>query len=189
MQKHTANSHSHQFDEGNPLAHKKILFATILTAVMIVLEVLGGWIFQSMALLADGWHMGSHVVADAVTSVLAIIVLFAGKYMGWDFLDAVLGLVGSVLIARWAIGLLKQSAKTLLDADMDVPVVEEIREVIAEYGSDLHLTDLHVSRVGKGKFSCFVAVQTGIPISADQIREAISIHEEIVHISVEINQH
>lgn len=130
-----------------------------------------------------------HVVADAVTSVLAIIVLFAGKYMGWDFLDAVLGLVGSVLIARWAIGLLKQSAKTLLDADMDVPVVEEIREVIAEYGSDLHLTDLHVSRVGKGKFSCFVAVQTGIPISADQIREAISIHEEIVHISVEINQH
>lgn len=311
MQKHTANSQSHQFDEGNPLAQKKILFATILTAVMMVLEVLGGWIFQSMALLADGWHMGSHVlalglayfaykaarhyandprfnmgtwrieilasyssailllvvagfmaihsverlfspvqihyneaipiailgllinlacawllhddghhhhdhhhgnsyhehdnnhghhdlnhkaaflhvVADAVTSVLAIIVLFAGKYMGWDFLDAVLGLVGSVLIARWAIGLLKQSAKTLLDADMDAPVVEEIREVIAEYGSDLHLTDLHVSRVGKGKFSCFVAVQTGIPISADQIREAISIHEEIVHISVEINQH
>ncbi|MGQ0476225.1 cation diffusion facilitator family transporter [Acinetobacter variabilis] len=293
MQKHTANSHSHQFDKGNPLAQKKILFATILTAVMMVLEVLGGWIFQSMALLADGWHMGSHVlalglayfaykaarhytndprfnmgtwrieilasyssailllvvagfmaihsverlfspvqihyneaipiailgllinlacawllhdnnhghhdlnhkaaflhvVADAVTSVLAIIALFAGKYMGWDFLDAVLGLVGSVLIARWAIGLLKQSAKTLLDADMDAPVVEEIREVIAEYGSDLHLTDLHVSRVGKGKFSCFVAVQTGIPISADQIREAISIHEEIVHISVEINQH
>ncbi len=63
MQKHTVNSHNHQFDEGNPLAHKKILFATILTAVMIVLEVLGGWIFQSMALLADGWHMGSHVLA------------------------------------------------------------------------------------------------------------------------------
>ena len=63
MQKHTANSHSHQFDEGNPLAQKKILFATILTAVMMVLEVLGGWIFQSMALLADGWHMGSHVLA------------------------------------------------------------------------------------------------------------------------------
>lgn len=278
---------------------------------MMVLEVLGGWIFQSMALLADGWHMGSHVlalglayfaykaarhytndprfnmgtwrieilasyssailllvvagfmaihsverlfspvqihyseaipiailgllinlacawllhddghhhhdhhhghshhehdnnhghhdlnhkaaflhvVADAVTSVLAIIALFAGKYMGWDFLDAVLGLVGSILIARWAVGLLKQSAKTLLDADMDAPVVEEIREVIAEYGNDLHLTDLHVSRVGKGKFSCFVAVQTRIPISADQIREAISIHEEIVHISVEVNQH
>ncbi|EFE8345458.1 cation transporter, partial [Escherichia coli] len=67
-----------------------------------------------------------HVVADAVTSVLAIIALIAGKYMGWDFLDAVLGLVGSILIARWAIGLLKQSAKTLLDADMDAPVVEEI---------------------------------------------------------------
>ena len=312
MQKNTVYPHSHQFDEGNPLAQKKILFATILTAVMMVLEVLGGWIFQSMALLADGWHMGSHVlalglayfaykaaryyaddprfnmgtwrieilasyssailllvvaafmaihsierlfspvqihyneaipiailgllinlacawllhddghhhhahhhdhphshehhhahghhdlnhkaaflhvVADAVTSVLAIIALFAGKYMGWDFLDAVLGLVGSLLIARWAIGLLKQSAKTLLDADMDAPVVEEIREVIAEYGNTVHLTDLHVSRVGKGKFSCFVAIKTQIAISADQIREAIAIHEEIVHISVEVNPH
>ena len=47
---------------------------------------------------------------------------------------------------------------------MDAPVVEEIREVIAEYGNDLHLTDLHVSRVGKGKFSCFVAVQTESPL-------------------------
>ena len=55
--------HSHQFDEGNPLAQKKILIATILTAIMMVLEIFGGWIFNSMALLADGWHMSSHMVA------------------------------------------------------------------------------------------------------------------------------
>ncbi len=55
--------HSHQFDEGNPLAQKKILIATILTAVMMFFEIVGGWIFNSMALLADGWHMSSHMVA------------------------------------------------------------------------------------------------------------------------------
>lgn len=129
-----------------------------------------------------------HVIADAVTSVLAIIALFAGKYMGWDVLDAVLGIVGSILVARWAIGLLRASAKTLLDADMDAPVVEEIREVIDTLGAQVQLTDLHVSKVAKGKFSCFVALSSSIHLTAEQVCEAISIHEEIVHISVEINQ-
>ena len=55
--------HQHQFDEGNPLAQKRILIATILTASMMVLEVFGGWFFNSMALLADGWHMSSHMLA------------------------------------------------------------------------------------------------------------------------------
>jgi len=55
--------HSHQFDEGNPLAQKRILLAAILTALMMLLEVIGGWIFNSMALLADGWHMSSHMLA------------------------------------------------------------------------------------------------------------------------------
>ncbi|WP_308912465.1 CDF family Co(II)/Ni(II) efflux transporter DmeF [Acinetobacter schindleri] len=309
MQNNTAPHHNHQFDQGNPLAQKKILLATILTAVMMVFEIMGGWVFQSMALLADGWHMSSHVlalglafaaykaarhyaddprfnmgtwrieilagyssaimllviagfmafhsierlfapveihyneaipiailglfinlvcawllhngghehahghhhdhehhhghsdhqhdlnhqaafmhvVADALTSVFAIIALLAGKYFGWDILDAVLGIVGSVLVARWSIGLLKQTAKTLLDADMDAPVVDEIREVIAEFGPLVKLSDLHVSRVGKGKFACFVALETALDLSPDQVRDAISIHEEIVHISVEIN--
>ena len=56
-------THAHQFDEGNPLAQKRILWATILTAVMMLLEVAGGWIYNSMALLADGWHMSSHMLA------------------------------------------------------------------------------------------------------------------------------
>jgi len=56
-------THAHQFDEGNPLAQKRILLATILTAVMMLLEVIGGWIYNSMALLADGWHMSSHMLA------------------------------------------------------------------------------------------------------------------------------
>lgn len=55
--------HSHQFDQGNPLAQKKILLATVLTAAMMLFEIAGGWIFNSMALLADGWHMSSHMLA------------------------------------------------------------------------------------------------------------------------------
>ncbi len=294
--------HTHQFDEGNPLAQKRILLATILTAVMMLLEVVGGWIFNSMALLADGWHMSSHmlalglaymayraarlyahdgrfsfgtwkieilagyssaillivvaifmafhsverlmfpvpihydeaipiavlglivnlicawllndhhhehgqdhgahhghhhdlnqkaaflhVVADAVTSVLAIIVLIAGKYMGWSFLDAVLGIIGAVLVARWALGLIKETGKTLLDAEMDHPVVEEIREVIEDLPVVAKITDLHVWKVAKGKFSCILALETAEELTADQVRHALTVHDEIVHVSVEIN--
>ncbi|WP_139113278.1 cation diffusion facilitator family transporter, partial [Acinetobacter pittii] len=64
MQDHSVSRHhQHQFDEGNPLAQKRILIATILTASMMVLEIFGGWFFNSMALLADGWHMSSHMLA------------------------------------------------------------------------------------------------------------------------------
>ncbi|MEN3980557.1 CDF family Co(II)/Ni(II) efflux transporter DmeF [Acinetobacter sp. CWB-B33] len=296
--------HTHQFDEGNPLAQKRILLAAILTAVMMLLEVAGGWIFNSMALLADGWHMSSHmlalglaymayraarhyardarfsfgtwkieilagyssaillivvaifmafhsaerlmfpvpihydeavpiavlglimnllcawllhdhhhhyehgqdhgahhghhhdlnqkaaflhVVADAVTSVLAIIALIAGKYMGWSFLDALLGIAGAVLVARWAVSLIKETGKTLLDAEMDHPVVEEIREVIEDLPVAVKITDLHVWKVAKGKFSCILALETAEELTADQVRHALTVHDEIVHVSVEIN--
>ncbi|QOW47776.1 MULTISPECIES: CDF family Co(II)/Ni(II) efflux transporter DmeF [Acinetobacter] len=304
--------HSHQFDEGNPLAQKKILFATILTGLMMIFEIAGGWVFNSMALLADGWHMSSHmlalglaymayraarhyaqdarfsfgtwkieilagyssaillmvvalfmafqsverlfhpvqihyneaiviailglginlmcawllhddhhhhhhhhhhphehehehgehhehdlnqkaaflhVVADALTSVLAIIALFAGKYFGWDFLDALLGIVGAILVGRWSFGLIKETGKTLLDAEMDHPVVDEIRDVISDLKLDIQITDLHVWKVGKGKFSVILALQTPLQdLTADRIRQALAIHEELVHISVEINR-
>ncbi len=91
-----------------------------------------------------------HVVADAVTSIFAIIALIFGKYLGWDFLDAALGIVGSILVAKWALSLMQETGKTLLDAEMDHHVVDEIREVLAELPQTT-LTDLHVWKVGKGK--------------------------------------
>ena len=305
--------HSHQFDQGNPLAQKKILIATILTAVMMILEILGGWIFNSMALLADGWHMSSHmlalglayfayrmarqyasdsrfsfgtwkieilagyssaillmvvallmgiqsierlfnpvtihfneaitiavvglvinlvcawllhdgghehhhhhshdhhqddhqhthdhhhhhdlnqkaaflhVVADAVTSVLAIIALFAAKYFSWNFLDALLGIIGALLVAKWSWGLIQETGKTLLDAEMGHPVVQEIKDVIAQL-LHVEITDLHVWKVGKGKFSCILGLETSIAdLTPDQVKRELSIHEEIVHASVEIH--
>ena len=304
-----STQHSHQFDEGNPLAQKKILIATIFTGVMMVAEIFGGIVFNSMALLADGWHMSSHmvalglayvayraarhyanderfcfgtwkieilagyssaillmvvaammcyssierlfnpvqihyneailiailglivnlvcawllhdnhhhshdhhdhhnhdhhshhhehdlnqkaaflhVIADATTSVLAIIALFAAKYFGWNFLDAVLGIVGAILVSKWAWGLIKQTSKTLLDAEMKEPVVEEIREVITELNPTIQITDLHVWKVGKGKFSSILALDTqDLNLTPEIVKRALSIHEEIVHASVEIN--
>ncbi len=129
-----------------------------------------------------------HVVADAVTSVLAIIALFAGKYFGWDFLDAVLGIVGALLVAQWSWGLIRETGKTLLDAEMEHPVVKEIQEVIEELDSQITITDLHVWKVGKGKFSCILSLELhNVNLTADDVRKALSIHEEIVHVSVEVN--
>ena len=62
--------HTHIFDEGNPLAERNTKWAVALTAIMMVAEIAGGWIFNSMALLADGWHMSSHALALGL-SVLA----------------------------------------------------------------------------------------------------------------------
>ena len=105
-----------------------------------------------------------------------------------DFLDALLGILGAILVAKWSFGLMKETGKTLLDAEMDHPVVDEIREVIAEFPKHVEITDIHVWKVAKGKFSCILALETDdISLNADQIRDALSIHDEIVHISVEIN--
>ena len=130
-----------------------------------------------------------HVVADAVTSVLAIIALFAGKYFGWDFLDAILGIVGAVLLAQWSWGLIRETGKTLLDAEMEHPVVKEIQEVVEELDNQITITDLHVWKVGRSKFSCILSLNTvNDSLTAEVVRKALSIHEEIVHISVEINK-
>mgnify|MGYP003576465950 CR=1 FL=1 len=299
--------HSHVFDEGNPLAERNVLWAVVLTAVMMVVEIAGGWTFNSMALLADGWHMGSHVlalglsvvayaaarrfagdsrfafgtwkievlggyssaillvlvaglmlyqsverlispttihydqaiaigmvgllvnlacawllrgghhhghdhghahhdhgvdehhhdlnlrsaymhvVADAATSVLAIVALFGGKLWGASWLDPVMGIVGAVLVAVWAYGLLRDSGRVLLDAEMNAPVVKEIREVIEASPVKATLCDLHVWRVGKGKYACIVSVASAEDVDPDYFKQQLRVHEELVHISVEVN--
>lgn len=300
--------HSHAFDDGNPLAEQKTKWAVMLTIVMMIAEISGGYVFNSMALLADGWHMSSHalalgmsvmayvfarryahdarfafgtwkieilggytsaillivvavmmliqsverlinpteihynqaiaiaalgltvnlvcawllkdghdhhhhhgehvhdhchghehqdlnlraayihVIADAATSVLAIIALFAGKLWGAAWLDPVMGVAGAGLVSVWAYGLIRDSGRVLLDAEMNAPVVEEIREVIKTCSQTAKISDLHVWRVGKGKYACILGLVTLGDESPDYFRQQLNIHEELVHITVEINK-
>ena len=129
-----------------------------------------------------------HVVADAATSVLAIAALLGGWMFGWSWLDPVMGVVGAVLVAVWAKGLIADTGKVLLDREMDHPVVDEIREVMEADGGLTRITDLHVWRVGKNVYSCAVAVHTqDAGLTVVQLRERLAVHEEIVHSTIEIH--
>lgn len=312
------SSHCHQpvVHEGNPLAEQKTRWAVLLTVVMMVAEIGGGWFYNSMALLADGWHMSSHalalglsvlayraarhfardhrfsfgtwkievlggfssalllvgvagvmlfeslarlldpspihyqqaigiallgllvnlacawllkddhghhhehdhghghhhdhhddhhhdhdhhhghqdlnlraaylhVLADAATSVLAILALVGGMWWGADWLDPLMGIVGAALVAVWAVGLLRDTGRVLLDAEMDAPLVDEIREVIAEL-PQTEIRDLHVWRVGQQQYACVLSLLMAVPLSASEIRARLAIHEELVHLTIEI---
>jgi cation diffusion facilitator family transporter len=124
-----------------------------------------------------------HVIADALTSVLAIAALLAGRYLGWVWLDPVIGIVGAIVIARWAWTLMGDSAAVLLD-QTDAHVAEEIRELIEKPG-DATLTDLHVWRVGPQAHAAIVSVLGQASANADSIRERLKPVHEISHLTVE----
>ena len=296
--------HPHAFGAGNPLAERNTLRVVVLTAAMMVVEIICGALFNSMALLADGWHMGSHtialgisalayvyarrfakdarfafgtwkievlggytsailmtgialtmvwesvsrllspsaiqfddaivvaalglivnlvcarllmgrhhghhhehehhaqhlhedlnlrsaylhVIADASTSVLAILALVGGKYWGANWLDPVMGIVGSVLVSVWAYGLLRDTGRALLDAEMNEPIVKKIQELIRQSGWQAEIRDLHVWRVGNGKYACILAITTEQDISADDVRQQLGAYEELAHVSVEVTR-
>ncbi len=131
-----------------------------------------------------------HVIADAATSVLAIAALFGGWVFGWSWLDPLMGIVGAVLVAIWAKGLIADTGKVLLDREMDHPVVDEIREVVEadDHAGDTRIADLHVWRVGKQVYSCAMTVVThDRSLKPDVVRKRLSVHEEIVHSTIEIH--
>lgn len=306
MESYEHHCGSPRFDAGNPLAERGIRRALWLTALMMVVEIVGGWWFNSMAVLADGWHMSSHalalglsafaysfarrqarhrayafgtwkievlggytsailllgvallmawqsvarlltptaiqyedaiviaviglavnllcawwlrgtpherehqhehehghghdhhdmnvrsaymhVLADAATSVLAIIALTGGLFWGLAWLDPVMGLVGAVLVSSWAWGLLRDSGRVLLDAEMDAPVVAEVRETIERGAVPARITDLHVWRVGRRKYAVVVSVSTTSNESGEYFRRALCAHEELAHVTVEVTR-
>jgi cation diffusion facilitator family transporter len=132
-----------------------------------------------------------HVIADAATSVLAIVALGGGWIYGWSWLDPVMGIVGAILVAVWAKNLLRETGKVLLDREMDHPIVGEIRETVetAPAKGNTRVADLHVWRVGKGSYSCALSVVTHDPaLTPGQVREQLSRHKEIVHTTIEIHR-
>ena len=302
-------THDHAFDSNSEVAERSTRLVMWITVVTMFLEILAGWAFNSMSLLADGWHMSSHalaiglsamayaaartyandprfafgtwkieilagfasalfllgvaltmvigslerlispqaiqfeeaiivgvlglavnlvcayilghahhqhdhahdhphpahehhphhhdlnlksayfhVVADAFTSVLAIVALVGGWLYGWAWLDPVMGIVGAVLVALWAKSLILETAKVLLDREMDHPVVQEIKDAVQADGQT-RVTDLHVWRVGKKVYSCaLTAVTQDAQLTPNTLRERLAVHEEIIHSTIELHQ-
>ncbi|MEI4506910.1 CDF family Co(II)/Ni(II) efflux transporter DmeF [Sphingopyxis sp. CCNWLW253] len=122
-----------------------------------------------------------HVVADALTSVLAIAALLGGRYLGWVWLDPLMGIVGSVVIAAWAWSLMRDTGAVLLDAT-DAAIEAEIRELVEGPG-DAKITDLHVWRVGPGAHSAIISV---VGATRETICARVQPVHEIEHLTVEI---
>lgn len=128
-----------------------------------------------------------HVVADAATSVLAIAALLAGKFAGWLWLDALVGLLGAGLIAIWSIGLLRRSGTILLDREMDHPLADQIRERLESDG-DARVADLHLWRVGDARFACQATLVADAPLSADAYRDRLQGLPALAHVLIEVNR-
>jgi cation diffusion facilitator family transporter len=126
-----------------------------------------------------------HVLADAFTSLLAILALTSGKFFGWAWLDPVVGLVGSGVVFSWAYNLLRDTSGILLDrtpASSDLP--DEIRRAVESDGDSI-VTDLHVWQVGAGKFAAIVSIVAHEPRPSDFYRELLRQHQDLVHVTIE----
>jgi cation diffusion facilitator family transporter len=128
-----------------------------------------------------------HVLADAFTSVLAIAALCAALWLGWWWLDPLVGVLGAVVIGVWATGLLRQTAAVLLDREMDHPLTAQIRQAI-ESDADARVADLHVWRVGRKHHAAIVCVVAAEPLSPADYRERLAGYPSLVHVSVEVNR-
>jgi cation diffusion facilitator family transporter len=127
-----------------------------------------------------------HVLADALTSLLAIIALLGAKYLELIWADPAMGILGAVLVARWSIGLLRSTAKVLLDRESDGELRDTIRDAI-ESQADNRVADLHVWSVGPGLYSAILSVVTAHPKSPDHYKAMIPIETGIVHVAVEVH--
>ncbi|EIU4412778.1 CDF family Co(II)/Ni(II) efflux transporter DmeF [Pseudomonas aeruginosa] len=128
-----------------------------------------------------------HVMADALTSVLAIVALLLGRSYGWTWADPVMGVVGALVIARWSWGLIRDTGSVLLDAAAEGEEVrEEIREAIAPTGSEV--TDLHVWQVGPGHFAAIVSLMAREPREPAHYKALLTHIHELAHVTVEVER-
>ena len=292
--------HSHRFTIGDDQGLRKTKQVILLTLTMMIVEIAAGVLFGSMALLADGWHMGTHaaalgitalayyyarrhadnpkytfgtgkvgvlggftsavilagvallmavesferlllprpirfdeaiivavtglivnlvsayilrdrrhahdhtgdhhhhhdynlkaaylhVMADALTSVLAIIALITGKALGWIWMDPIMGVVGAAVIMRWSYGLLRDTGKILLDRDVSMETVSTIYSTV-EADSDNRVSDLHIWRIGTNQLAAIISIVTHFPKPPDHYKKLLTPFKELAHITIEVNQ-
>ena len=292
--------HSHDFSIKNDKGERRTKYVLILTAITMIVEIFAGSIYGSMALLADGWHMATHVaafmitifaygyarkhannpayafgtgkvsvlggfasavalavvalvmliesmqriiepqiiqfneaiavaslgllinivsafllkddhhhehshshehhhhhdhnlraaymhvLADALTSVLAIIALVSGKYFGWNWLDPIMGIVGAVIITRWSYGLLKQTSPILLDGSIEEEYQLAIIETM-EKNSGNRVSDIHIWKVGANHYAAIISLVTDSPKSTQYYKNLLTDFQKLSHTTIEVN--
>lgn len=127
-----------------------------------------------------------HVLADALTSLTAIIALLSAKFFGWIWMDPLMGIVGSVLVAKWSIGLLRQTSETLLDHQAPEPVREQVRHCVEDH-LGVKIVDLHVWSIGPGIHSVILSVLTPKPLAPEDVAAELD-RETFPHVTVEIRE-
>nr|WP_086004384.1 CDF family Co(II)/Ni(II) efflux transporter DmeF [Photobacterium marinum] len=296
--------HKHDFVSINPNGEKRTLWVLWLTLITMVAEIAAGSVFGSMALLADGWHMGTHaaaflitifayryarkhtnnkafsfgtgkvsvlggftsaialglvallmmvesvqrlfspeairfneailvavigltvniasvfllkddhhhhhdhdhhshdhthhhhdhnlkaayfhVLADALTSLLAIAALLFGKYYGFNWLDAIMGIVGAVIITRWAWGLMKQTGPILLDSSIEDGYQQQIINTLEE-GTDIRISDIHIWKISANHYAAMISLVTHEPKPVQVYKQLLEKFDKISHLTIEVN--
>lgn len=290
--------HNHNFSAHNHQGERRTFYVLILTLVTMVIEIAAGTLYGSMALLADGWHMGTHaaafcitlfayryakkyehssrfsfgtgkvsvlggytsavalgivallmfvesfdrllnpqsiqfteaimvavigltvnlasmfllsghhhhgeehghshehhhdhnlraaylhVLADTLTSLLAIVALFFGKFYGWNWLDAVMGMVGALVISKWTLNLLRQTSPILLDENIDEAYRNQIRKSLLPYGE---VTDLHIWKVSAHHYSAAITLYSSAELTIEDYKKKLSHFDKISHLTLEIH--
>jgi len=127
-----------------------------------------------------------HVIADALTSLLAIFALLAAKYFGATWMDPAMGIIGALLVARWSLGLIRTTAKVLLDHQASAEVLQTVRQILTEDG-ETEVTDLHVWAIGPGRYAALIAVAAPVPRTPDEYRTRLrAAQPNIVHATIEV---
>lgn len=124
------------------------------------------------------------MLADALTSVLAIAALLAGRYLGWVWMDPAMGIVGAIVIIRWSWSLMRDTSAMLLDRSDD-QLAARVRSTLEKYG-DSHIADLHVWRVGPQAHAAIVSVTTSPGVTQDIIRERLDASCKLAHLTIEV---
>jgi cation diffusion facilitator family transporter len=127
-----------------------------------------------------------HVLADALTSLLAIFALLAGKFWGLNWLDPMMGIVGAFLVARWSLGLIQDTSGVLLDHQAPDSILEQVRSAI-EHNRHNRITDLHIWSIGPGIYSATLTIVTDTPQPPSHYKELIPKDLGIVHLIVEVH--
>ncbi|MDT3296590.1 cation diffusion facilitator family transporter, partial [Shewanella sp. SP2S2-6] len=127
-----------------------------------------------------------HVLADALTSVLAIAALLFGKYMGLTWLDPIMGIVGAVIISRWSWGLIQQTSPILLDGGVKASLQRKVTQTI-EAVTDHQVADLHLWRVSADHHAIMVSIVSHSPKDVSYFNELLSQFPELAHITIELH--